>query len=357
MRQVKRILANRKLATGLVIMLAILLAGAASNLVAGKDSERTKGYLGVSVNSLDEEQKEDLKITHGVEVHKVYKGQAADKAGIEKGDIVLFFNGEKIRRTSDLVDAVRDCAPGSKVTAKIMREGKKKDFSVTVGTYKKPDLMSWVGGKRGFYFHGDNVFLGVHMQKMSKELAEYFGVKKDGGALILSVIEDSPAEKAGLKPGDVIVKIDDSTISGPGDVSDIISHKEEGDKVALDVMRHKKKKTVTAELAEREGQFGNLRFFGDRSGKRLFKRNVHVGSPGIYFYKHKDGGDYDEDVIILERKYKQQLKEREKRFREKLEKKKEKLERIKEQAHRANDRRLRSYKKMVEKKDIEYVII
>lgn len=356
MRQVKRFLANRKLATGLVIMLAILLAGAASNLMAGKDTESKKGYLGVSIESLDEGQKEELKIPHGVRVLNVAKDQAAEKAGIEKGDIILFFNGEKIRRTNDLVDAVRDCKPGSKVTAKVLREGKKKEFAVTVGKYKEPKVMSWVGEKRAF-FPGDNVFLGVHLQKMSKDLAEYFGVKEDGGALVMKVEEDSPAEKAGLKAGDVIVKIGDSAISGPGDVSDIITHKEKGDKVALHLMRHKKKKTVTAELDEREGHFGNLRFFGDRGMNRLFDKGFHIESPGVYIYKYKHGGDHEEDVILMEKKYKKKIEEKEKQLKEKMEKHKEKLKEVKERTSRTKDRLIRRYLKEVEEKDKEFVII
>ncbi len=327
MKQLKNILTNRKLTTGLVIMLAILLVGTASNLKAEKETKSKKGYLGVSVQSLDKDQKEELNLSHGVEVIDVSKGQAAEKAGIEKGDVILFFNGEKIRRSTDLVDAVRDCAPDSKVTAQIFRDGKKKDISVTVGAFKEPKMMGWVGKKGGF-FPGDMPFLGVHLQKMNADLAKYFGVKEDGGALILQIEEDSPAEKAGLKSGDVIVKIDDESVSDPKDVSDIIANKEKGDKVTLHVMRHNKNESVTAELDERVSPFKNFRFFGDNQLNGMLGKEFHLDHPGVYFYKFKEPGDEENEEIIIEKELKKKLDKKEKHLKDVMKKHDDHEERI-----------------------------
>lgn len=77
------------------------------------------------------------------------------------------------------------------------------------------------------------------------------------GALITEVMKDTPAEKAGLKTGDVIVKVDGDKVEGPSDVSSAIHDKRKGDKVDLEVVRDKAQKTVSLEVDEIEG-FGSL---------------------------------------------------------------------------------------------------
>jgi hypothetical protein len=91
--------------------------------------------------------------------------------------------------------------------------------------------------------------LGVSIQNLGDQLAEYFGV--EGGALITSVLEDSPAERAGLEAGDVIVGIADEDVEGPGDVMSALAEQEAGP-VSVRIVRERQPRTVTVELEERQ---------------------------------------------------------------------------------------------------------
>ena len=104
---------------------------------------------------------------------------------------------------------------------------------------------SVTGGDEPWVFSmgGANRRIGVSTQSLSKQLADYFGVK-EGGVLITSVSDNSPAAKAGLKAGDVITAIDGEKVTSPGDITRVLVKKETGD-VSLTVVRDKNTRTVT----------------------------------------------------------------------------------------------------------------
>jgi C-terminal processing protease CtpA/Prc len=260
-------------------------------------------------------------------VTKVTKEEAAEKAGIKKYDVIQYFNDEKIRRPGDLVEVVRENKPGTQAKIKLVRDGKEKELTVTLGELKfKSHSFKWKDkdGKK-YVFVSGRAFLGVHLQNLDKDLAEYFGVKEDEGVLILKVSADTPAEKAGLKAGDVIVKFNDKNISNAGDVTGILTDLKKGDQVDIDIVRHKKKKTVKAELDERRG------FKGMKILKDLGK-NLHFEMPDIHFETpefHYSIPDNDECEIILEEKIEKKMKDKLKKVDEKLHRVHEKIKRIK----------------------------
>src|SRR5262249_37134423 len=98
-------------------------------------------------------------------------------------------------------------------------------------------------GEGNFVFAFGNRRIGVSTQTLTKQLADYFGVK-DGGVLVTSVSENSPAAKAGLKAGDVITAIDGEKVSSPGDIARVVSKKDAGD-VSLTIVRDHNTRTVT----------------------------------------------------------------------------------------------------------------
>ena len=253
----------------------LLLVGAVSFLAAAGDADKGKdkgeGYLGVYPERMSKDDKDEFGVKFGVLVSKVVEDGPAEKAGIKKYDVIQYVNDERIRRTNDLIDAVRQYKPGTKTAVKLIRDGNKKTISVKLGKAKSRSYGYNFGDKKGNVFTlRKGGFLGVHLQQMNKDLAEYFGVKADEGALIMSVSKDSPAEKAGLKSGDVILKVEKETVSGPGDVGKALKGLEEGDKVAVEIMRHKKKKTIKAEVGARSG-FGDIRIFRGPGEKGLFE--------------------------------------------------------------------------------------
>lgn len=125
-----------------------------------------------------------------------------------------------------------------------------------------------VGGKR--------VFLGVSPIEMTGELREHFGAAKDAGILIGEVEANSPAGKAGVRVGDVLIAIDGKDVDSYGDIRNALHEKKAGDTVRVDVLRNKSRQTMVVTLAERE--FPGMLRTGD--WENLEKRlNATVNSP------------------------------------------------------------------------------
>ncbi|MCP4215430.1 MAG: PDZ domain-containing protein [bacterium] len=285
MRQLRHFFTRRNMVMGL--MMALMLVGTAFFMDAGERAG--KGFLGVSFDSLNEEQKKEAGVDFGVMVLKVSKDSAAEKAGIKKGDVIIALNGEKIRRPGNLVAAVADYKAGTTVSVKFSRKGKTKEVKATLGESKRMHKFIKVFGdkgkhiystdgddenvkvfikkfKGGDHFFGGGAFLGVHLQKLDNELGEYFGVKEGEGALVVKVKKDTPASKAGIKAGDVIVKIKDSKITSIKDVHKALKKLKKGDKIDVVVLRHNKKKVLKTEIDEREGR---VKIMGDMKGLHL----------------------------------------------------------------------------------------
>jgi len=325
MTQLKKLLSRKGMVTGLVLLLTLVLAGTATTLMAGKES--AKGYLGVNIEKMSPDDKEEFGVKFGVLVTNVTEGEAAEKAGIKKYDVIQYFNDTRMRRPDDLIEIVRENKPGTQAKIKLVRDGKDKELTVTLGELKfKSHSFKWKDkdGKK-FVFASGRAFLGVHLQNLDKDLAEYFGVKENEGVLILKVSEDTPAEKAGLKAGDVIVKFNDKNISSSGDVTKILADLKKGDKADIQIIRHKNKKTVKAELDETKG-FKGMRILEDLG------KNLHFEMPDIHFETpeiHYSTPDNDEHEIILREKIEKKVNDKLKKVEEKLHRVHEKMKLIK----------------------------
>jgi serine protease Do len=242
-------------------------------IMAGRGVE-----LGVTIRDLDGDQ---LKAGSGAVVENVREGSAAEKAGFKKGDVIVEFDGEHVRGQRHLQRLVSETPEGRTVKAAVMRDGKRVDLSVTPATGERaardnfeffvpgPDHMPMPGmpGDRFEYFSdmphiqpfrkGDGFFapgrgrLGIGIESLSPQLAEYFGTK--GGVLVTSVQPDSPAAKAGLKAGDVITSIEGKDVSDSGDLIDVVRRADDGSSLNLGYVRDKKagKTTATLEKAEK----------------------------------------------------------------------------------------------------------
>jgi len=95
-------------------------------------------------------------------------------------------------------------------------------------------------------------FLGAQLQDLDPDLAAAFGMKTRKGAVLVNIIEGSPADIAGLQPGDVVIAVNNNAVDNAADLRNQVGLKRIGDKVELRIVREGKKKTVTATVAERE---------------------------------------------------------------------------------------------------------
>ncbi|MFY9173833.1 MAG: trypsin-like peptidase domain-containing protein [Peptococcia bacterium] len=131
------------------------------------------------------------------------------------------------------------------INTAVSTQGQGLGFAVPINTVKKvlEELINQGKVSRPW--------LGVYVSDLTEELAAYLQMNKDEGAQIVQIIEKSPAEKAGLRRGDIILSFNKQKITGANDVTKLVSEAKVGDKVELEILRNHTKQTITVTLGER----------------------------------------------------------------------------------------------------------
>jgi serine protease Do len=234
--------------------------------------------IGVSIRDVEESDSKTAKgaPATGVIVEDVATDSPAEKAGIRKGDVIVEFDGERVRSVRQLTRLVQETPAGRTVPAVLQREGQRTPVSVTPGdngrfSFQGFDDVGQLGGELRFavpkpptppnpptppmVWNFDELAgrsrLGISIESLSTQLAEYFGTKD--GVLVSSVSDDSAAAKAGLKAGDVITNFNGSAVGDPPELRRRIQSLNDGDEFTVSVMRDRKPLTLKgkAERPER----------------------------------------------------------------------------------------------------------
>lgn len=195
-----------------------------------KDKGRVdRGWLGVYIQDVDRGLAESLglKKPQGALIAQVEPNGPADKAGIKAGDVIVQFNRQAIRDSGDLPHVVGLINPGEEVSAIIVREGKRREISVEVGELGSGDVASSSTGG------GDR--LGMDTRELDKSTARNWRLA--GGVVVTQVYPDTPAAKAGLLPGDVIVQLGYSDIESQDDYEAAAKSMAEGTPVPIRIFR------------------------------------------------------------------------------------------------------------------------
>ena len=281
-----------------ITILAILVAFVFSTLsaasVAAGESEKSlklygavskSAYMGVYLQDVTTDLREalDLESKRGALIAGVIDDSPADEAGLEEEDVVVEFEGERVRNSSQLTKWIKERSPGDEVNLVVIRDGKKKSIAIVLGKRPKGKLeiiepllgdlyMPHADAYSFTYSSGSRI--GVKVQSLTEQLGEYFGVEDGQGALITEVEEDMPAQKAGLRAGDVIVEADGEDIEDTGDLVEVISQKEEGDEVEIKVMRDRSPRSFQVQVEKDEtwsswdkGKFAEMKIFSDKLKK------------------------------------------------------------------------------------------
>ena len=202
-------------------LLAFAIAIPLSPAVAQTATARS-GWLGVSIQDVTEGlmKDKDLKDRDGAYVSEVVEDSPADSAGIKEGDVITEFNGRMIYDASDLSKAVGRTKPGTKATVVLMRKGEKKNLAVVIQKQpRRRGIATFFGqAPRVAIFHSAGRMLGLTLMELNEQLAEYFGARKDQGVLVQEVEKGSTGEKAGVKAGDVLMRIGTRSIEDLNDV-------------------------------------------------------------------------------------------------------------------------------------------
>jgi serine protease Do len=233
---------------------------------------RSASYLGVSVMDVDSARAKALKLKEerGAEITRTDLSGPAAKAGVKVGDVVLEYNGQPVQDSAQLQRLVRETVPGHDAKLSVWRNGAAQAITATIESRH----MAMIGGEPWFavqvppmpemppmppmpampsfdfeipHFQTvmQNSALGISGEPLGDEqqFAEFFGVKD--GVLVKEVESNSAAERAGIKAGDVIVKVGETRVGSLRELTTALRAARSKGSYAITVVRNKKETPVT----------------------------------------------------------------------------------------------------------------
>jgi len=275
------------------VLLGLALCGALpsnGSVGAAEQAKRVEvigigsAYLGVSLDEVTKDEVASLKLAEerGALVRSVEDDSPAQKAGLKADDVIVRFQGEQVHTGRQLTRLVREQPAGRTVSIEVVRGGATQRLQATLEGRKgarewrfdMPDL-AWLGldrdivldppeaprapraplaplaGKFAWGFAGPRK-LGIEYQEIDGQLAKYFKLADDKGVLVSQVDENGPAAKAGLRAGDVLLKIGGRSVRDGGDLRDELRKAEPGSEVSVTVQREGKPLEFKLKLAGAE---------------------------------------------------------------------------------------------------------
>jgi len=232
--------------------------------------------IGVSIRDTEPS---DRQTSGGVIVEDVRPDSPAEKAGVRRSDLIVEFDGERVRSARQFSRLVQETPSGRAVKATIIRDGQKRDVQITPSASAGLDRL-WQNSDRlwphsdrlrehlddlgrlspGFQFDfnldrgawellNSRGRLGVTVSELTPQLANYFGAKD--GVLVATVTDDSPAARAGLRAGDVITTINGERVRSHEDLVRALGDVKDGGEVTIGIVRDKRESTLTAKIESR----------------------------------------------------------------------------------------------------------
>src|SRR6266852_523549 len=239
------------------------------NIVIGDDGS---SWLGVETHEVTSDKAKELKLSaeRGVVLGKIVPDSPAAKAGLKENDVVMEINGQRVEGAAQFRRMIHEIPAGRSIQLTVWRDGRTQTISATLGkseerhhamkmvtptpgtfAFRMPEIpeippMEWNGGM----LVGGQPRLGIDAEDLSGQLGAFFGAPDGEGILVRDVNSGSPAEKAGVKAGDVITSLNGERIRTVGKLREKLSAKrDEKDRtVKLGVLRNKSEVSLTVEL-------------------------------------------------------------------------------------------------------------
>lgn len=247
--------------------------------------------IGASIRDVDEDDAKGARLAAqtGVVIEDVTEDSPAAKAGLKKGDVVIEFDGERVRSVRQFTRLVQETPAGRKTQASVMRDGQKvnvtvepresngfnlfgdldtvrvlgdlrRDFDLDipvppvpparparpgVPALPAPPAAPMFPDMETFVWRSGNG-LGITAGDLSDQLAVYFGTKD--GVLVTSVADNSAAAKAGVKAGDVITSFNGTDVTAPSDLRRRVQRLQDGDEFTVGIVRDKRALTLKGKM-------------------------------------------------------------------------------------------------------------
>jgi membrane-associated protease RseP (regulator of RpoE activity) len=250
--------------------------------IGASTTHTAQGYLGVDVRDVTSDQAAALKLSQprGAEIIQVDHDAPAGKAGLHEHDVVLRLNGQPIVSEDQIRRLLRESAPGKTVVLVISRDGQEMTVTTQMANREEVEREAWerhlvvpepqnptapvadvpdsppaqsAPGSSSPWLRGNSfigtilmspAYTGAMLEKMSPQLATFFGAKGSTGLLVRTVESNSPAAMAGMQAGDVVVRADARTVASTSDWAKAIKQSH-GHPLAITVLRDKKEQILT----------------------------------------------------------------------------------------------------------------
>lgn len=239
----------------------------------GFEDSGTSAYLGVDISEVTQDRVAALKLPEekGVEVLLVDQDSPAGKAGLKEHDVILTLNGSEVESGAQLRRMIHETPPGRTVTLGISRDGQAQtikaqlaDRRITLNWKEKdgegafpaippiPPIPNFaeIEVPSVIVVHS-SMRSGLMVENLTPQLGEFFGAKGGKGVLVRSVEKGSVASKAGLRAGDVIVRVNSETVTDIGDFSQALRSHANGN-ASVGVIRDKREQTISLPIPERK---------------------------------------------------------------------------------------------------------
>ena len=205
--------------------------------------ETRRGWLGVRIQLITEDLAESLGLLRprGALVSEIIPGGPADEAGMKQGDVILSFDGKEVTEMRDLPRIVAETPIDKAVQVKVQRRGKVVTLKVKVGRLEESNQIAETqpaNPKKQTKQPGLKL-LGLTLETLDAKTRARAGLDDDKkGVLIAQVDEDSSASESGVKSGDIIVEVDQTSVAKPQDVEDLVNKAKKAGKKSILVLMH-----------------------------------------------------------------------------------------------------------------------
>jgi len=213
----------------------------------------TRGRIGVEIKAVPREALDEfgLKNRDGALVGAVSSGGAAAKAGMEPGDVILSYNGKAVKNSNELVSMVTATRPGTAVPVRIMRDGKEQTLTVTVDELDLEAEQGATqqsrsrGGRGGAPEPETTAGFGLTLNNITPDIARQLRLESSRGAVVVDVDPNSPAARAGLSEGDVVLRVGRTPVANAAEAQRELGKVPSGGTAFLRVLRDGQETFVT----------------------------------------------------------------------------------------------------------------